>query len=465
MKKIFYIFFFFITMATILSPIEVFAQKETFDLTTYMAPKNWKKEIKENVIAYSFIDSKKKTWCQIGIYKSTISKGSIDQDFESEWEELISKPNNKEPQDPWNAVKETGGWKIKTGRGKFTFNNTQPIAVLTTMSGYNRCVSIVAITNSLDYMPAIEHLLASVEMKNPSTDTPVQQQTIQSNNQPVSNGKFTFTSTNFDDGWTSTIQDDWIEVTKGTIKVLLHYPKEGTIFPADPDVLTNAAWNILVAPRYKDLKNYKTAYISTYDRPYLGMGYATENASGKNVFIVFFRQGQTGWLEFIAPDKNSFIQQYKFDPETVRWDSESDLMIPLANMIGYNKFAIAASDFVGKWSSDFTGVQQLYNIYTGNYAGMNINQSNEEFVFNAGNSYNWKLLVVNGMVGNMKYTEVKSSGKFNVPNNWQIHFTKIESGAKTFHAFWSCIKEARILNLLDAESPGSGIYTKYGLAK
>lgn len=465
MKKIFYIFFFFITMATILSPIEVFAQKETFDLTTYMAPKNWKKEIKENVIAYSFIDSKKKTWCQIGIYKSTISKGSIDQDFESEWEELISKPNNKEPQDPWNAVKETGGWKIKTGRGKFTFNNTQPIAVLTTMSGYNRCVSIVAITNSLDYMPAIEHLLASVEMKNPSTDTPVQQQTIQSNNQPVSNGKFTFTSTNFDDGWTSTIQDDWIEVTKGTIKVLLHYPKEGTIFPADPDVLTNAAWNILVAPRYKDLKNYKTAYISTYDRPYLGMGYATENASGKNVFIVFFRQGQTGWLEFIAPDKNSFIQQYKFDPETVRWDSESDLMIPLANMIGYNKFAIAASDFVGKWSSDFTGVQQLYNIYTGNYAGMNINQSNEEFVFNAGNSYNWKLLVVNGMVGNMKYTEVKSSGKFNVPNNWQIHFTKIESGAKTFHAFWSCIKEARILNLLDAESTGSGIYTKYGLAK
>lgn len=465
MKKIFYIFFFFITMATILSPIEVFAQKETFDLTTYMAPKNWKKEIKENVIAYSFIDSKKKTWCQIGIYKSTISKGSIDQDFESEWEELISKPNNKEPQDPWNAVKETGGWKIKTGRGKFTFNNTRPIAVLTTMSGYNRCVSIVAITNSLDYMPAIEHLLASVEMKNPSTDTPVQQQTIQSNNQPVSNGKFTFTSTNFDDGWTSTIQDDWIEVTKGTIKVLLHYPKEGTIFPADPDVLTNAAWNILVAPRYKDLKNYKTAYISTYDRPYLGMGYATENASGKNVFIVFFRQGQTGWLEFIAPDKNSFIQQYKFDPETVRWDSESDLMIPLANMIGYNKFAIAASDFVGKWSSDFTGVQQLYNIYTGNYAGMNINQSNEEFVFNAGNSYNWKLLVVNGMVGNMKYAEVKSSGKFNVPNNWQIHFTKIESGAKTFHAFWSCIKEARILNLLDAESPGSGIYTKYGLAK
>jgi hypothetical protein len=249
------------------------------------------------------------------------------------------------------------------------------------------------------------------------------------------------------------------------MKVLLHYPKEGTIFPADPEPLTNAAWNILVAPRYSDLQNYKTAYITTYNRPYLGMGYATENATGKKVFIVFFRRGDSGWLEFIAPDKMSFMQQYKFDPETIQWDSNTDLLIPLENMTGYNKFAVAASDLKGKWTSDFTGIQQLYSVYTGQYAGMNINQSNEEFIFNAGNSYNWKLLAVNGMVGNVKYVEVKSAGQFTVPNNWQVHFSKIENSARTFHAFWSCIKGARVLNLLDAKSPGSGIYTKYGLAK
>ncbi len=282
---------------------------------------------------------------------------------------------------------------------------------------------------------------------------------------PDANGNFAFSSTNFDDGWVSTVQEDWVEVKKGSIRVLLHYPKEGTIFPADPGPLTNAAWNILVAPRYSNLKNYKTTYITTYDRPYLGMGYATENVTGKNVFVVLFRQGQTGWLEFIAPDKDTFIQHYKFDPETIQWDSNSDLMIPLATMIGYNKFAVAASDLKGKWTSDFSGIQQLYNVYTGQYAGMSINQSNEEFIFNADNSYNWKLLVVNGMVGNMKANEVKSSGQFNVPTNWQIYFSKIESNPRTFHAFWSCIKGARLLNLLDANAPGTGIYTKYGLAK
>ncbi len=275
---------------------------------------------------------------------------------------------------------------------------------------------------------------------------------------------FAFTTTNFDDGWRSVVFEDWVEVTKGNIKVLLHYPKEGTIFPADPDPLTTAAWNILVAPRYSNLKNYRTAYITSYNRPYLGMGNATENATGKEVFVLLFRQGG-GWLEFVTPDKNTFIEQYKFDPEIIRWDSDTDLMKPLANMTGYNKFAVAATDFTGKWTSDFTGIMQLYHVYSGNYAGMNINQSNEEFVFGNDGTYNWKLLVVNGIVGSAKFNQVKSSGTLMVVNNWQVHCTKIENGPKTYNAFWSCIKGARLLNLLDANYPGAGMYTQYGIAK
>lgn len=280
---------------------------------------------------------------------------------------------------------------------------------------------------------------------------------------PAISTGFKFNTSNFADGWTATEQSDWVEVTKSNVKVLLHYPKEGTVFPADPEPLTNAAWNILVAPRYSNLKNYRTAYITTYNRPYLGMGYLTENATGKEVFVLLFRQGG-GWLEFITPDKNTFIQQYKFDPETIRWDSETDLLQPLLNMSGYNRFAVAASDFSGKWTSDFTGIQQMYHVYTGNYAGMNMHQSSIVFDFK-GNSYYWKLTAVNGMVGNMKYDKVESSGTFSVPNNWQLQCSKIEKGPKLYHAFWSCIKGARILNLLDADYPGSGIYTQYGMAK
>jgi hypothetical protein len=151
-----------------------------------------------------------------------------------------------------------------------------------------------------------------------------------------------------------------------------------------------------------------------------------------------------------------------FDPETIRWDSESSLMDPLLRMVNYNKFAVAASDFKGTWTSDFSGVQQLYHVYTGQYAGMNINQSKETFQFGSGNTYSWKLLAVNGMVGSMRYAEVKSSGKFTVPNNWQVSFSKIENRARRYHAYFKCIKGARILMMLDADVPGNGMYTGFG---
>lgn len=458
-----------ILLVLLLLPFITAAQKQTFDITTYTPPAGWKKETKENLVIFSKTDKIKKTWCQLSILKSTASKGSIDADFESEWKLLAATPYSINEAPQASPTQEAEGWKIKSGAGKFIFNNADAMAMVTTISGYNTCVSVVATMNTNSYMDAVQKFLESLDLKQPTATDVTKNNTIATNDLGPDNVQrkdgFAFSTTNFDDGWTSVVKEDWVEVTKGNIKVLLHYPKEGTIFPADPAPLTNAAWNILVAPRYSNLKNYKTSYINTYERPYLGMGTATEKATGKEVFIVLFRQSQSGWLEFVAPDKNSFIQQYKFDPETIQWDSESDLMKPLANMVAYNKFAVSASDFKGKWTSDFTGIQQLYNVYTGNYAGMNMNQSNEEFVFENGNAYSWKLLVVNGMVGNAKFNQVKSSGKFSVPNNWQVHFTMIENKPKTYNAYWSCIKGARILNLLDAQYPGSGIYTKFGMAK
>jgi len=147
-----------------------FAQKETFDLVTYTPPGGWKKEVTENITSYSMVNKKNNSWCQVGIIKSTSSKGSIEQDFESEWQDLIVK-NYKPTQAPQvNEVQQTDGWKIKTGAGKFTFNNSDAIAMLTTMSGFNRCVSIVATTNSQDYLKDIEALLSSVDLEKPETN-------------------------------------------------------------------------------------------------------------------------------------------------------------------------------------------------------------------------------------------------------------------------------------------------------
>lgn len=152
------------------STVVLFAQRETFDLTTYTAPSQksgWTKDVTENLISYTLVDNKKKTWCRIGIYKSTASKGSIEKDFESEWQELVTLPYKTTEAAQTNQVQESGDWKTKTGAGKYIFNATDAMAMLTSMTGYNRCVSIIAITNTQDYIEQIQSFLESVKLLKP----------------------------------------------------------------------------------------------------------------------------------------------------------------------------------------------------------------------------------------------------------------------------------------------------------
>jgi hypothetical protein len=434
---------------------------ETFDIATFQPPKGWTRQAGQDSVQYSI--AQQNDYCLVTLYRSLPAIGGPKENFDAAWSTIVKDVVTVSSAPQMQAAESRGDWQITGGFAPFEKNGEKGIALLYTATGYGRMMNALILTNSQAFEPTLTAFLGSISFKKPAGATqPAQTGQNVATPSTARKSSFKFGTSNFDDGWTSTEQEDWVEAVKGQIKVLIHYPKAGTIFPADPEPLTNAAWDILVAPRYSSLKNYKTAYITTYNRPYLGMGYATERASGRQVFVLLFRQGNSGWLEFVAPDKNTFIQQFKFDPETIRWDSDSDLLNPLSQMVNYNKFAVAESDLSGTWTGDFTGVQQLYNIYTGNYAGMNIHQSNQEFAFGPGSSYSWKLLVVSGMVGSAKFANVKSAGTFSVPNNWQIRFSKIESGPKTYNAFWSCIKGARLLHLLDAGSPGTGIYDVYG---
>jgi|WetSurMetagenome_2_1015567.scaffolds.fasta_scaffold05723_4 hypothetical protein len=143
----------------------VFAQKENFDLISYSPPAGWKKEMAENLIIYTSINNINKSWCSIGIVKSTVSKGNIEADFESEWQALVVKNYKPTAARTLNEVHETDGWKIKEGVTKFSFNNSDAIAMLTTISGFDRCASIVITTSSQDYLKEIDTFLMSAEFK------------------------------------------------------------------------------------------------------------------------------------------------------------------------------------------------------------------------------------------------------------------------------------------------------------
>lgn len=464
-----------IITAIMLSSITFAQQQETFGLLSYTIPSDWKKELKQNSVVYSKVNNSTRGWVQLGVYKETASKGSVDADFDSEWSQIVQPLGVADPAQNI-SVQEFDGWKMKTGTGNFAFNGSSASTSLTVFSGYNVCLSIITNSNTTDFTSLVDGIFATLQLTQPENSQPVNTQPANNQpEQPAATGgqllnpatpaykdNFAFNTTNFDDGWISAIQPDWVEVTKANIRVLLHYPKDGTIFPADPGPLTDAAWNILVAPRYSNLQNYKTTYINTYIRPYIGMAYATDNATQQKVFVVLFRQS-AGWLEVEAPDKNTFIQYFHFDPETIRWDSETDPLKTLDGMIGRNRFAVAVSDLsnTGEWNSNFSSNTFWTNVYTGNSAGMSTYSSSSWFVFGKNQTYTWQLIAANSAGGFTNTAQAKGAGSFRAVNNWQLEFDNIEGKKKTYDVYFTAMKGARVLFMNDAQYPGSGVFTGY----
>ena len=163
-----------------------FAQKQTYDLATFTPPKGWKKENSSVAIAYNLINNKDSSWCQIAIYKSLPSKGSIDLDFNSEWEMLVTKRLKTSAAPQLNETLEADGWKIKAGGGSFVFNNKTALAMLTTFSGYNTCLSILATCNNEKYIQDIENFIASLDLKKP-----LKNENVIVHNKPVNNSLIT----------------------------------------------------------------------------------------------------------------------------------------------------------------------------------------------------------------------------------------------------------------------------------
>jgi hypothetical protein len=258
-------------------------------------------------------------------------------------------------------------------------------------------------------------------------------------------GNFTFNTINFDDGWTSTIESDFVRVAKGNINVLLYYSIEIT------DQMRNSSlefseyfWNLLVVPNYNVRSAQRFVEGVTYFRTYFIEGEAIDPKTGKLCYLalnVLVNSGVATPVLAIAPDKNSYVQQFP-EPKS------------LGDMTGYNKFAVSAKDIVGTWSSNSGSAVNLYNTYSGNYAGMNSAQSSDSFTFNADGTYSSKHSGASSVYGTNTYYSQEYKGKLTV-TNWDITMTnRFKDATNIYFAQFEVIRNGRILHLQDKAASG-----------
>ncbi len=447
MKNIFSLLFLFSASISL-------AQKETFDLATYTAPKGWKKQSAESALQFSKEDAATGTYCLITLYKAIPGTANSKENFDLAWTSLVKEMVTVSTTPEMQAVTTENGWETQSGLAPFESDGNKGVALLVTASAVDKMVNLIVLTNTDVYEKDMTAFLESISLKKPGsatgktvkpTTSTVKPQQIKTTTKAVG---FAFTTTNFDDGWTSTVQEDWVEVKKAATKVLIHYPNKNadTYNSVLMDGLKNA-WNVLVAPKYSSASNFEFKPITGWQSIEFAEADMVEKNTGNKVHVVLFKMnysnGSGRYLEFITTNKQAFEKEFSaYQEKTYGWEK-------MEKMANYNKFAVSASDLKGKWTTNFTGMTQYVNAYTGASAGADTHASNESFEFTPGNSYKWSIGVASGFVGNIKFQSVKSNGKFSVPNNWQVSFSDIEGKPKTYNASFTCIKGARVLWLGD----------------
>ena len=424
------------------------AQKQTFDITTYTMPAGWKKQTTGNTIQITKEDAANGTYCMISLFKALPGTEDSKENFDAAWETVVKNMVKVSAAPEMQQPATENGWEVQSGYASFENDGDKGMVVLVPSTASAKMVNIIILTNTNEYEKDVTAFLESISFKKTAANkTVVDNKPVSKPADNVTNNNqtgFAFNTTNFDDGWTSVVKEDWVEVSKGTTSVLIHYPnKQADAYNSVVLEGLKNAWNVLVAPKYNTASNFEFKPITGWQSIEFAEADAVEKESGKAVHVVLFKMnysnGSGKYLEFITPDKQSFENEFgPYHQTTSGWEK----MESLAN---YNKFAVAATDLAGKWTTDFSGAIQYVNAYTGFDAGMDTHASAENYQFSSGNTYKWDLAVASGPVGNIKFQSVKSNGRFTMNGNWQVNFSDIEGKPRNYNIYFSCIKGLRIL--------------------
>lgn len=335
-------------------------------------------------------------------------------------------------------------------------NNTRVIGYL---SGSKKEISLyfgetTSQENSIQqqtYTPPTEPLPNQPLLQTEAALQDGQQQTNQQQSQTIAqsaNGSsgITISTTNFDDGWMAAPQADWVQLTKNNIVVYLHFAQTlpDELVSGDGDPILNYFWNLLIVPRYTISQVLKMPFDPyAYKRTYFMEATATDNNTGQQVFLAFrimIDNGIASCIEIKTTTKNEYAMEF---PNLDK----------VAAMPGYNRFAISSTDIPGKWVESKGGFAQYYNVYNGNYAGMNAVSIQSQLTIGTDGQLLLEHKGAGGMVGNQQFFSEKYNGPYTL-TNWDISFTDQNGKQTAYHAFYQAVKNGRILYLQNKQYSG-----------
>jgi hypothetical protein len=301
--------------------------------------------------------------------------------------------------------------------------------------------------NQSDQPPAVKENNPANSQLQPSSSP------VESSKPATIAGNYAFTTTNFDDGWTSTVQEEWVLVTKGNTRVYLWYvlPYNVSNFSGTGLVERDYYWDTYVT-RYFNIqtKQYQDngEVISSFKPNYVE-GWGIDRKTGERRFL--------GMTLSIAPNAAFITLASTPDEATLRQQfpkANDQYTSDLTDMKRYNKFAVAKADVVGTWSESSSAAMNYYYTGTGNYAGMGVAAVSGTFVFKADGTYTSEHKGATGMVGSLNTFQQEYRGKYQV-SNWELIVdNRFEGKTDVNFAYFEAVRGGRVLHLNNKQYTG-----------
>ena len=142
-----------------------YAQKKTFDISTFTPPKGWKQQVGKDAIQLSKEDAAKGTYCLITLYKSVQATAEAKANFDMAWASLVKEMVTVSAAPEMQPAATENGWEAQSGYATFESDGNKGIVILVTSSGFNKMVNLIVLTNTDVYEKEMTAFIESIDLK------------------------------------------------------------------------------------------------------------------------------------------------------------------------------------------------------------------------------------------------------------------------------------------------------------
>jgi hypothetical protein len=408
--------FFFCMLFALVANIQA---QQTFDVFTYTAPADWKKDTKNTVIGYTKTDNKKGTYCVISLNAAANSTGNVADDFASEWDEMVAKPLQVTAA-PQSELGETeNGWESKSGAANFTFNKSTSMAVLISFTGYDKVCSIRFLTNDADGIKELEAFLKNVTLSKLSTTTTTTTQKSNNNNPNTSN---------------NSILGEWS--TSGT--VIADYVNHNGQYAGDASSSTTTSYRFNSNGTYEEFFATTTGYQT---HTFFYKGKYTMSGNQITTIPTFYEHKLNTKLQPDNDPKNkkSKIFNYSFEfnvdrnIEGLKFKGDDNNFMSSSLMYKVGNTTISATNNKNNNNVSVSNVTAANEAGSG-ITGVWINYENINRGF-ANLSWNWKIFFANGKSIQAIPSEGLYNYTVNVEKNLKVGTYQFANGSGTNYKY------------------------------